>query len=96
MGTISSALSIMSQALNADQAALNVVANNVANANTPGYTEETPTWRQNQPINVNGTVTGGSVDGKPAIIVKPDSGADVLLLQAKLPVAVQGMPVRTI
>ena len=47
-------------------------------------------------LHVNGTVTGGSVDGKPAIIVKPDSGADVLLLQAKLPVAVQGMPVRTI
>jgi len=43
MGTISSALSIMSQALNADQSALNVVANNVANASTPGYTEETPT-----------------------------------------------------
>ena len=41
MGTISSAFGIMSQALDADQQALNVVANNVANANTPGYTEET-------------------------------------------------------
>ena len=50
MGTISSAFSLMSQALDADQAALNVVANNVANANTPGYTEETPTWQRNQPI----------------------------------------------
>jgi flagellar hook protein FlgE len=29
----------MSQALDADQAALNIVANNVANANTTGYTE---------------------------------------------------------
>ena len=29
--------------------ALNVVANNVANANTPGYTEETPDWQENQP-----------------------------------------------
>lgn len=35
MGTISSAFGIMSQALDADQQALNVVANNVANANTP-------------------------------------------------------------
>jgi flagellar hook-associated protein 1 FlgK len=39
MGTISSAFSLMSQALDADQAALNIVANNVANANTTGYTE---------------------------------------------------------
>lgn len=61
MGTISSALSMMSQALDADQSALNVVANNVANANTPGYTEETPTWSQNQPIDVNGTVIGTGV-----------------------------------
>lgn len=61
MGTISSALSMMSQAIDADQAALNVVANNVANANTPGYTEETPTWRQNQPISINGTLVGAGV-----------------------------------
>ena len=58
MGTISSALNLMSQTLNADQAALNITANNVANANTPGYTEESPTWRQNQPINVNGVLIG--------------------------------------
>lgn len=61
MGTINSALTIMSQALDADQAALNVVANNVANANTPGYTEESPTWRQSQPIDVNGVLIGTGV-----------------------------------
>ncbi len=38
MGTINSAFQIMSEALDADQSALNVVANNVANANTTGYT----------------------------------------------------------
>ena len=43
MGTISSALSLVDSALNADQAALDVVANNVANANTVGYTTEVPT-----------------------------------------------------
>jgi len=58
MGTISSAFSIISQALNSGQAALNIVANNVANANTPGYTEETPAWRQNQPIEANGIQYG--------------------------------------
>jgi len=36
MGTINAALGIISGALDADQQALNVVANNVANANTPG------------------------------------------------------------
>jgi flagellar hook-associated protein 1 FlgK len=58
MGTISSALSIMSGALDADQSALNIVANNVANANTPGYTEEIPTWRENAPIQIDGASSG--------------------------------------
>ncbi|MGH9562851.1 MAG: flagellar hook-associated protein FlgK, partial [Terracidiphilus sp.] len=54
MGTINSALSIAAGALDADQAALNVVANNVANANTTGYTVETPNWRENAPIDLGG------------------------------------------
>jgi flagellar hook-associated protein 1 FlgK len=61
MGTINSSLSIISRALDADQQALNVVANNVANANTPGYTEETPTWQENQPLNINGVSYGQGV-----------------------------------
>jgi len=61
MGTISSAFSIISQALDADQQALNVVANNVANANTPGYTEETPDWQENQPLNQYGNLIGQGV-----------------------------------
>jgi flagellar hook-associated protein 1 FlgK len=58
MGTISSAFSIISGALDADQAALNVVSNNVANANTTGYTEEVANFSQNQSIDVNGTSYG--------------------------------------
>jgi flagellar hook-associated protein 1 FlgK len=58
MGTINAAFSLMSQALDSDQAALNIVANNVANANTTGYTEEVANWRQNQPIEVNGLIVG--------------------------------------
>jgi flagellar hook-associated protein 1 FlgK len=61
MGTINTAFSIMSGALDADQAALNVVANNVANANTPGYTDEIPNWQQNQPVEVNGVQVGQGV-----------------------------------
>ena len=69
MGTISSAFSIMSQALQADQAALNVVANNVANASTPGYTAETPNWQENQPIVINGVSygTGATESGATSI-----------------------------
>ncbi len=61
MGTINSALSLMTGALDADQAALNVVANNVANANTTGYTEETPNWQENAPIKVGGISIGDGV-----------------------------------
>jgi flagellar hook-associated protein 1 FlgK len=61
MGSINSALTVMKGALDADQRALSVVANNVANANTPGYTEETPTWQQNVPIEVGGVSVGDGV-----------------------------------
>jgi flagellar hook-associated protein 1 FlgK len=61
MGTINSALSIVSQAVDADQQALNIIANNVANANTPGYTVETPNWQENQPINIDGVSIGQGV-----------------------------------
>ena len=61
MGTINSAFSLISGALDADQAALSIVANNVANASTPGYTKETPNWRENQPVEINGVSYGDGV-----------------------------------
>ncbi len=61
MGTISSAFSLISSALDADQAALGIVANNVANANTPGYTREVPNWRENTPVEINGIRYGTGV-----------------------------------
>ena len=61
MGTINSAFSLISQALDADQAGLNIVANNVANANTPGYTQETPDWQENQPVTISGVAYGQGV-----------------------------------
>jgi flagellar hook-associated protein 1 FlgK len=61
MGTISSAFSLISRALDADQSGLSIVANNVANASTTGYTEEKPNWQENQPIEVNGVSYGAGV-----------------------------------
>jgi len=66
LGTINSAINLITSALDADQMALNVTSNNVANASNPAYTREVPNWSENQPIYVNGlaigtgvTVTGG-------------------------------------
>ena len=61
MATINSAFQIMSQALDADQSALSIVANNVANANTTGYTREVPNWQENSPVQINGVSYGEGV-----------------------------------
>jgi flagellar hook-associated protein 1 FlgK len=61
MGTINSALNLITAALDADQAALGVVANNVANASNQTYTREVPNWEENQPIYVNGQAIGQGV-----------------------------------
>ncbi len=61
MATINSALSIITGALNADQAALDITANNTANAQTPGYTRQTPVWQANDPVTINGLSYGQGV-----------------------------------
>lgn len=61
MATINSAFGLISQALDADQSALSIVANNVANANTTGYTREIPTWQENVPVEINGSSYGAGV-----------------------------------
>jgi flagellar hook-associated protein 1 FlgK len=70
MGTINSALSIMSGALDADQEALNIVANNVANANTKGYTEEVPNWQENSPVTIGSATYGQGVTDTGATSVR--------------------------
>lgn len=61
MGALSTAFNTAAGALDADQAALDVIANNTANVNTPGYTLETPTWQQNDPVTLNGMTMGMGV-----------------------------------
>jgi flagellar hook-associated protein 1 len=57
MGTIASMMDIAQQALIADQEALNVTANNVANQNTPGYTREVVNFQSVDAV----TLSGGSI-----------------------------------
>ena len=61
MGTISSAFNLIAGALDANQGALDIVANNVANANTTGYTREVPNWQENPQAMINGLAYGEGV-----------------------------------
>jgi flagellar hook-associated protein 1 len=70
MATINSAFNLISSALEADQSALNIVANNVANANTPGYTQEVPNWLENRPVQINGVACGTGVSERGATSVR--------------------------
>lgn len=63
MGGLSQAFGIVGNALSADQEAIDVTANNVGNANTPGYTREVVNWQENDPVTINGQQfgTGASI-----------------------------------
>jgi flagellar hook-associated protein 1 len=76
MVTLNTALSIAAGALDADQAAINVIANNTANANTPGYTNQLPEWQANDPVTINGTSYGQG-----ATMTGPSSQRDLVLEQ---------------
>ncbi|MEO6829800.1 MAG: flagellar hook-associated protein FlgK, partial [Acidobacteriaceae bacterium] len=61
MGTLNAALQIMTGALNANQGALNATSDNIANANTPGYTREVPIFQSNDAVVINGISYGQGV-----------------------------------
>jgi flagellar hook-associated protein 1 FlgK len=60
MGTLTSLLDLSQNALNASQSAIDITSNNVANANTPGYTDEVATWQENDTVSISGTAGSGS------------------------------------
>jgi flagellar hook-associated protein 1 FlgK len=63
LATLGTAWNISSSAISADQAALVTVANNTANATTPGYTLESAIWQQASPIlTAQGSIGDGVVD----------------------------------
>ena len=70
MATINSAISLITSALNADQSALNTVANNVANANTTGYTREVSNFEENSTVLINGASYGSGVTNTGATSIR--------------------------
>jgi flagellar hook-associated protein 1 FlgK len=58
MGTLTALLNLSQNALGASQAAIDITSNNVANANTPGYTDEVATWQESDTVLLSGTVGG--------------------------------------
>ena len=61
MGGLSGTLGIAVNALVADQGALEVTSNNIANANTTGYTEQRANLVEQQPIAVGNLLFGDGV-----------------------------------
>ena len=61
MASLNQAWNIATGALAADQAAISVVAGNIANANTPGYTTETVKWGSADTVSVEGGSQQGGV-----------------------------------
>ena len=54
MGTLTALLNLSQNALEANQAAIDITSNNVANANTPGYTDQVATWQENDTVLLSG------------------------------------------
>ncbi|MGH9343813.1 MAG: flagellar hook-associated protein FlgK [Terriglobia bacterium] len=61
MGGLSGTLGIATNALIADQGALEVSANNIANANTPGYTRERANLVEQAPVQIGSILYGQGV-----------------------------------
>ncbi|MFL6429725.1 MAG: flagellar hook-associated protein FlgK [Acidobacteriaceae bacterium] len=67
MASLNQAWNIATGSLSADQAAISVVAGNIANANTPGYTTETVQWGAVDTVTVGGRSAAGGVSLQGAV-----------------------------
>ena len=61
MSSLFGTMSVALQSLLAQQGALEVVANNIANANTPGYSREVPIFEESPPVLNGNTMVGTGV-----------------------------------
>ena len=62
MGSLSSSMWIATGALDVDQGALDVTTNNIANANTPGYSREVVNLSEGSPVEVGNLTYGTGVN----------------------------------
>jgi flagellar hook-associated protein 1 len=62
MGSLSASLNIAAQSLLADETAIQTTTNNIANANTPGYSREVANFEDNPPIQVGDLTLGSGVN----------------------------------
>jgi flagellar hook-associated protein 1 FlgK len=62
VGTLSSALNVAVGGMLADQAALDTTSNNIANANTPGYSRQTVNFEETPPVEYGGQLFGTGVE----------------------------------
>src|SRR5258706_3239899 len=74
MGSLSSSLTIAVGALQAEQGALNVTSNNVANVNTPGYARQRAVLDEGIPLSKAPLVFGSGV-----VFAQPQSVRDTIL-----------------
>ena len=58
MGTLNASLNIAVGAMVADQTALSTTSNNIANANTPGYSRETVSLTEAPDVQYGGFTSG--------------------------------------
>ena len=61
MGTLTASLNIALQSMEANQEALSTTTNNIANANTPGYTDQTVAFTEAPPLEYGGLNFGNGV-----------------------------------
>ena len=61
MSSLFGTMSVALQSLLAQQGAMGVVANNIANANTPGYSREIPNLEESPPTLSGNTMVGTGV-----------------------------------
>jgi flagellar hook-associated protein 1 FlgK len=61
VGSLSASLNIAVQAMLTDQAALSTTSNNIANANTPGYSRQTVDLAEVSPVQYGGLLIGDGV-----------------------------------
>jgi flagellar hook-associated protein 1 FlgK len=59
MATLTALLDLSQNALQASQAAIDITSNNVANANTPGYTDELAQWQESDSVTLSSHASSG-------------------------------------